>query len=105
HAALYRTARERSVAGVDGLEPAAGDRHHRVGGEVQASTQRDEWPASGADRWAVVLAKIGDRLKIRRQPARQPHHLDVARRFVLQTSARPGLGEVAAWVEFSVSAV
>ena len=98
-AALNRAARERSVAGVDGLEPAAVDRHDRVGEEVQASTQRDELPASGADRWAVVLAKIGDRLEIRRQPARQPHHLDVARRFALQTSARLDLVDVAVDVD------
>src|SRR6516164_6633789 len=38
-AALNRAARERPVAGVDRLEPAAVDRHHRVGEEVQASTQ------------------------------------------------------------------
>jgi hypothetical protein len=94
-AALNRAGRERSVAAADGLEPASVDRHHRVGEEAQASTQRDELSASGADRRAVVLAKIGDRLEIRRQPARQRHHLDVARRFALQTSARLDLVDVA----------
>ena len=39
-------------------------------------------------------SKIGDRLEIRRQPARQPHHLDVSRRFALQTSARLDLVDV-----------
>jgi hypothetical protein len=98
-AALNRAARERSVAGVDGLEPAAVDRDDRLREKIQTTTQRDELPASGADRRAVVFAKIGDRLEIPRQPARQPHHLDVSRRFALQTSARLDLVDVAVDVD------
>ena len=40
--------------------------------------QRDEPGADLADHTAVVLAEVGDRLVIRRQPADQPHHFHVA---------------------------
>jgi hypothetical protein len=41
-----------------------------------------------ADGRAVVAAKVGDRLEVWRQTSRQPHQLDVALTFTLETPAR-----------------
>ena len=48
-----------------------------------------------ADRFAVVLPEVGDRLVIRRKTAQQPHHLDIAQRLALQPPARLHAIEVA----------
>jgi len=62
---------------------------------TMASENRSSWRhqhhklfAGCTDRRAVVLAEIRDRLEVRRQPARQPHHLDIAPRLPFQSSAR-----------------
>src|SRR5215472_6435989 len=47
------------------------------------------------DRRAVVLAKIGDRLEIGRQPPGQPHQLDIALRFPFEPPARLHAVEIA----------
>jgi hypothetical protein len=36
----------------------------------------------------IVLAEIGDRLEVRRQPPQEPHDLDVAARLALEPPAR-----------------
>jgi hypothetical protein len=77
-AALNRAARERPVTAVDRLEPAAVDRHHRLGEQVQVSAERDELPTGGAYRCAVVFSEVRDRLEVRRQASRQPHYLNIA---------------------------
>lgn len=41
-----------------------------------------------ADRFAVVIAEIGDGLEIRRQPAQQPDQLQIAVGFLLQAMGR-----------------
>ena len=48
-----------------------------------------------ADRFAVVLPKVGDRLVVRRKTAQQPHHLDIAQHLALQPPARLHAIEVA----------
>ena len=48
-----------------------------------------------ADRFAVVLPEVGDRLVVRRKTAQQPHHLDIAQHLALQPAARLHAIEVA----------
>src|SRR5690242_15711511 len=55
------------------------------------------------DRRAVVLAKVGDRLEVGRQPPSQPHQLDIALRFPFEPPARLHAVEIA--VEVNLSAV
>ena len=61
--------REVLVPIVDRLELAVVDRDHRLGEQFQLAAQLNELPAHPANRFAVVLAKIGNRLKVRHQPA------------------------------------
>ncbi len=91
--------REVLVPGVDRLELAAIDRHAGLGEQVQLATQRDEPGTDLADRRAIVLAKVGDRLVIRREAAGQPHHFHVAPRLAFQSAARLNPVEVAVDVE------
>src|ERR1019366_6883476 len=48
---------------------------------------------------AVVLAEVGNRLVVGSKPARQPHHLNVAPSFTLQSPARLDPVEIAVDVE------
>ena len=58
------------------------------------ATQLDELPAHSADRLAVVLPKVGDRLEVRHQSAGEPDQLDVALGLTLQPPARLDAVEV-----------
>ena len=51
------------------------------------------------DRWAVVLAEVGDRLEVGRQPSGQPHQLDVALALALQPPARRDAIDIAVDVD------
>ena len=75
----------------------------RLGEQVKLAAQHHELAARRADGRPVVLAEIGDRLEVRRQPAGQPHHLDVALRLTLQTPARLHAVEVAVEIESSAA--
>ena len=61
----------------------------------------DELATNLADRVAMILAEVGDRLEVRRKSPGQPHQLDVASRFALQTSARLDAVQIAIDVELS----
>src|SRR5450631_2246596 len=69
----------------------------------QSATNRAQtWRRPGADLAdgaAVVLAEVGNRLVVGSKPARQPHHLNVASSFTLQSSARLHPVEIAIDVE------
>jgi hypothetical protein len=56
--------------------------------QIKFAAQRDELATDLTNGPAIVLAKIRNGLEVRRQPAGQPDHLDVALAFPLQTSAR-----------------
>ena len=49
---------------------------------------RTNSPAHAADRRAIVLAEVRDRLEVRRQAAGEPHQLDIALGLALQAPAR-----------------
>jgi len=66
---------------------------------LQLGGQHHEVRAGRLDRRAVVLAEVGDRLVVRREPARQPHQLDVAPSLALQPPARRHAVQVAVDVE------
>ena len=91
--------REVPVPAVDRLELTAIDRHARLGEQPELPAQRDEPGADLADRTAVVLAEVGDRLVIRRQPADQPHHFHIAPGLPLEPTARLNPVEIAVDVE------
>src|SRR5262249_52439601 len=51
------------------------------------------------ERRAVVLAKVGDRLEVGRQPPGQPHQLDIALRFPFEPPARLHAVEIAVEID------
>jgi len=65
----------------------------------ELAAKRNEPGADLADRGAVVLAKVGNRLVIGNQAAGQPHDFHVAPRFTFQTTARLHPVEVTVDVE------
>jgi hypothetical protein len=56
-------------------------------------------PAHRADAGTVVPAEVGDGLEVGRQPAGEPHQLDVALRFALQPAAGRNAVQIAVDVE------
>src|SRR6476469_63401 len=77
-ASLHLPAREVLVAGIDGLELAAIDRNARLRQQTHQAAQLNKLHANLLDRRSAVLAEVGNRLVVRNEPARQPHHLDIA---------------------------
>ncbi len=98
-ALLELVGREVLVAGVDRLELAAVDGDQGRTEQADLPAQHHELSAGRLDRRAVVLPEVGDRLVVGRQPARQPHQLDIAPRFALQPAAGLHLVQVAIDVE------
>ena len=94
--------REVLVAVVDGFEFRAVDRNARLRQQAHLAAQLDELRTDLLDRRAVVLAEIGDRLVIRRQPSEQPHHLEIALALALEPPARLDAIEIAVDVELEV---
>src|SRR5262249_46360811 len=88
-----------SCPGVHSLEPATVDRDHGLGEQVQPSAQHYELAAGRPDRWPLVLAEIGDRLEVGRQPPGQPHQLDIALRFPFEPPARLHAVEIAVEID------
>src|SRR5262249_16300332 len=86
--ALHLRTREILVARVHRLELAAVDRHARARQQTKLSAKRNESRTYLADRRAVILAEVGNRLVIGNQSTRQPHHLNVARSLALKPAAR-----------------
>ena len=67
--------------------------------QIEPAAQHDEPGTDFADRRAIVLAEVGDRLVIRRQPAGQPHYFNVAAGFPFKAPARLNPVEVAGDIE------
>ena len=63
---------------VDRFEFRAIDGDTRRREQADLAAELDKLRTHLADRFAIVLPEIGDRLMIRRQPPQQPHHLDIA---------------------------
>ena len=70
--------------GVDRLEPAAINRDHVPIKQIHVATQSHKLLAHLADRRAVILAEVGNRLEVRLQPTRQPNQLQVTTAFTFQ---------------------
>ncbi len=73
---------------VDHLELAAVDSHDRFGEQIEPAAQHDEFATDVTDRLAVVLAKVGDGLEVRRQAPGQPHQLNIALGLAFQAPTR-----------------
>jgi hypothetical protein len=56
--------------------------------EAKLAAKSHELRTNPADRRAIVFAEVGNRLVIGNQAAGQPHDLDIAAGFALQTTAR-----------------
>ena len=67
--------------------------------QTHQAAQFDKLHADLLDRWPTVLAEVGNRLVIRNEPARQPHHLDIAPSLTLKPPARLNPIEVAVDVQ------
>jgi hypothetical protein len=78
---------EVAIAAVDGLELAAVDGHDGLRKELQVPAQLHEAAADVSDALAVVMAEVGNGLKVGRQSTGEPHQLDVALRLALQPPA------------------
>src|SRR6478735_9612422 len=98
-AALDLALREVVVATVHGLKLAAVDGNAGLRQQAHLAAQLDELRANLLDRWAIILAEVGDGLVIRREPSGQPHHLEIAASLALQPPARLHPVEIAVNVE------
>src|SRR5258708_21530566 len=76
-AALDFTLREVVVATVHGLELAAVDGNAGLRQQTHLAAQLDEFRANLPDRWAIVLAEVGNGFVIRPEPSVQPHNLEI----------------------------
>ena len=81
--------REVLVAVIHCFELAAIDRDAGLREQSHLAAHLDEARADFFDRRPIVLAEIGNRLEVRRQPAQEPHNLDVAARLALEPPRRP----------------
>src|SRR6266851_3837170 len=87
------------VAILHRFELAAVDRNNGTSEELEPTAKLDELSAHRPDRRAIVLAEVGNRLEVRRQPPDQPHQFDIALRFSFQPPARLKAVEVAVEVD------
>src|SRR5216683_1439615 len=87
--------REVLVAIVHRFELATVDRNNGTREEFEPTAKLDEPSANRSDRLPIVLAEVGDRLEVRRQPPDQPHQLDIALRFPFEPPARLNAVEIA----------
>ena len=78
---------EVAIAAVDRLELAAVDRDHIMREDFHPAAYRGEAAAHRHNRGAVVLAEVGNRLKVGRQSSGQPDQFQVALRLALQPAA------------------
>src|SRR5437588_584238 len=70
------------------LPLAAVDRDNGAGEQAQLAAQHHKLGTHRPDRRAIVLAEVGNRLEVRRQPPGQPHQLDITLRFAFKPPAR-----------------
>ena len=97
--AIDLAAREIPIPIVDRLELAAVNGDARFPKQTHLATQIDEARAHLADRRTIVLAEIGNHLVIGDEPAKKPHHLEIAASLTLEPSARLHAVEIAVDVE------
>jgi hypothetical protein len=84
---------------VDRLDAGSVDRQQLAAVEVEPPAQQHELAENAANRRTIVAPKVGNRLKVGLQAAKQPDDLDVAATLALQPSARSDPVEVAVNVE------
>src|SRR5262245_59971461 len=89
------------VAVVHCFELAAINRYYRSREQAKLAAQRHKLGAYRTDRRAIILAEVGNRLEVRRQPPSQPHQLDIALRFPFEPPARLNAVEVAVEIDLS----
>src|SRR5215471_12186839 len=97
--ALHLRTREILVARVHRLELAAVNRHARARQQTKLSAKRNEPRTYLADRRAVILAEVSNRLVIGNQSTGEPHHLNVAPTLTLEPTARLNAIEIAVDVQ------
>jgi hypothetical protein len=83
------------VAIVHRFELAAVDRNNGTGEKFEPTAELHKLTTHRPDRRAIVLAEVGNRLEVGREPPGQPHQLDIALRFPFQPPARLEAVEVA----------
>lgn len=87
--------REGLRLGIQCIEPAAVYGDDLAVERMEAAAERHEGPADLADRGAVVLPEVGDRLEVLREPAGQPDQLEIAPTLTLQSPRRLDLVQIA----------
>ena len=87
HPCLELVLGEVAIPAVHRFELAAIDRHQRIGKQVHVPAQQHKLPTHPPDRFAVVAAKVSDRLEVRRELAGEPDQLHVALRLAFQSAA------------------
>jgi len=91
--------REVLVARVDRLELRAVDRHARLRQQAHLPAQLHELCTNLLNCGTVVLAEVGDRLVVGREPLEKPDHLQIAARLAFEPAARLDAVEIAVDVE------
>ena len=71
---------------VNRFELTAVNRHDRLSKQIQTPTNPHEFSTHAAQRFAVHLAKLPDRLVIRRQSMREPHPFNIALAFAFKSA-------------------
>jgi hypothetical protein len=56
--------------------------------KADLAAEHDKLATHAPDRVTIIAAKINNRLEIRREPARQPHHFNIANCFAFKPTAR-----------------
>src|SRR5215510_3270367 len=96
---LHLALRKVLVARVDSLELRAINGHARLRQQSHLAAQLDELRTYLLDGRAIVLAKVGDRLVIGREPLQKPDNLQIASRLTLQPATRLDAIEIAVNIE------
>jgi hypothetical protein len=95
HAPFHLGGGEVLVAVVDRFELAAVDGNHGIREQLKLATEGDELLADVTNRGAVVTPEVGDGLEVGAQTMGDPHQLDIALDFALQTAAGLDAVEIA----------
>jgi hypothetical protein len=88
------------LAGVDRLELRSIDGDARCTKQLELAAQHNEFVAHLDKGAAIILAKIRNRLVVRRKASRQPDKFDIALAFPFQAPARWYAVEVAVNIDF-----
>ncbi len=99
HAPRHLGLRKIPVTIVHGFELGPVDRNTGSGQHTDLTAERNEPGTDLADRGAIVLAEVRNRLVVANQASRQPHDLHVAPRLAFQPAARLQVIEIAVNLE------